>query len=132
MGFRNHLHVCQHCGVVHATSSSTGPRVCAVCKGFDFSEYSPEKYATWKLFGEFKRAVGKKEVRVRLADGATVGDALDGLLDRYSALAQLVGDPVERRSDVHLLLNHVDVGFADGLDSKLKADDELALFTPVA
>lgn len=37
MGFRNHLHVCQHCGVVHATSSSTGPEVCVVCEAFTFS-----------------------------------------------------------------------------------------------
>lgn len=39
MGDRNHLHVCQHCGVVHATSSSTGPEECVVCEAFTFSEY---------------------------------------------------------------------------------------------
>ena len=39
MGDRNHLHVCQHCGVVHATSSSTGPEACVVCEAFTFSEY---------------------------------------------------------------------------------------------
>ncbi|AUV80402.1 hypothetical protein C2R22_00980 [Salinigranum rubrum] len=39
MGNRNHLHVCQHCGVVHATASSTGPRTCVVCDAFTFSEY---------------------------------------------------------------------------------------------
>lgn len=37
MGYRNHLHVCQHCGVVHATSSSTGPEACVVCEAFTFS-----------------------------------------------------------------------------------------------
>lgn len=41
MGYRNHLHVCQHCGVVHATSSSTGPEACVVCEAFTFSEYEP-------------------------------------------------------------------------------------------
>jgi predicted nucleic acid-binding Zn-ribbon protein len=40
MGNRNHLHVCQHCGVVHATASSTGPRACVVCDAFTFSEYA--------------------------------------------------------------------------------------------
>jgi hypothetical protein len=39
MGYRNHLHVCQHCGVVHATSSSTGPEECVVCEAITFSEY---------------------------------------------------------------------------------------------
>jgi hypothetical protein len=39
MGNRNHLHVCQHCGVVHATASPTGPKTCVVCDAFTFSEY---------------------------------------------------------------------------------------------
>lgn len=43
MGYRNHLHVCQHCGIVHATSSSTGPKKCVVCDAFTFSEYEPNE-----------------------------------------------------------------------------------------
>lgn len=39
MGYRNHLHVCQHCGVVHATASSTSPEACVVCEAFTFSPY---------------------------------------------------------------------------------------------
>lgn len=39
MGYRNYLHVCQHCGIVHATSSSAGPKKCGVCDAFTFSEY---------------------------------------------------------------------------------------------
>jgi predicted nucleic acid-binding Zn-ribbon protein len=39
MGNRNHLHVCQHCGVVHATSSTTGLERCVVCEAFTFSVY---------------------------------------------------------------------------------------------
>lgn len=39
MGYRNHLHICQHCGVVHATASSTGPETCGVCDAFTFSPY---------------------------------------------------------------------------------------------
>ena len=37
MGYRNHLHVCQHCGVVHATASPTPPAACVVCDAFTFS-----------------------------------------------------------------------------------------------
>lgn len=43
MGYRNYLHVCQHCGIVHATSSSTGPKKCVVCDAFTFSEYEPNR-----------------------------------------------------------------------------------------
>ncbi|WP_144903218.1 hypothetical protein [Halobellus captivus] len=39
MGDRNHLHVCRHCGLVHATSSSTAPESCTVCKALTFSQY---------------------------------------------------------------------------------------------
>jgi len=42
MGNRNHLHVCQRCGIVQATSSSTAPRRCFVCDGLTFSEYEPD------------------------------------------------------------------------------------------
>lgn len=41
MGNRNVLHVCQHCGIVHATSSSTAPEACFVCEAFTFSLYGP-------------------------------------------------------------------------------------------
>lgn len=44
MGHRNYLHVCQHCGIVHATSSSTGPKKCVVCDAFTFSEYEPNEF----------------------------------------------------------------------------------------
>ncbi|AKU06752.1 MULTISPECIES: hypothetical protein [Haloferax] len=37
MGDRNHLHVCQHCGVVHATASPTAPEACVVCEALTFS-----------------------------------------------------------------------------------------------
>lgn len=39
MGYRTHLHVCQHCGIVQATASATAPRKCVVCEAFTFSEY---------------------------------------------------------------------------------------------
>ncbi len=42
MGYRNHLHVCQHCGIVHATASATSPTECVVCEGLTFSEYESE------------------------------------------------------------------------------------------
>lgn len=49
MGNRNHLHVCQHCGVVHATSSSTGPRKCVACDAFTFSECEPNGFLRERL-----------------------------------------------------------------------------------
>ncbi|WP_435319653.1 ubiquitin-like small modifier protein 1 [Haloarchaeobius sp. TZWSO28] len=134
MGFRNHLHVCQHCGVVHATSSSTGPRRCAVCDDYDFSAYHPESHVEWKLFGEFKHAVGKKSVAVEVEDGATVADALHLLLDTYPTIAGTVFDDAgEFRPGVHLVVNHDDVTYDDDrFTAPLHDHDELGLFAAVA
>lgn len=40
MGYRNHLFVCQHCGVVKATASETPPEACVVCEARTFSPYA--------------------------------------------------------------------------------------------
>lgn len=43
MGYRTHLHICQHCGTVQATASETSPKKCVVCDGITFSgHYSNE------------------------------------------------------------------------------------------
>jgi hypothetical protein len=52
MGNRNHLHVCQHCGVVHATSSSTAPKRCIACDAFVFSEYEPNGFLHERIVSE--------------------------------------------------------------------------------
>ncbi|WP_416841085.1 hypothetical protein [Haloferax sp. DFSO52] len=39
MGYRTHLHICQHCGIVQATASETSPKRCIVCAGVNFSEH---------------------------------------------------------------------------------------------
>ncbi|WP_439027685.1 ubiquitin-like small modifier protein 1 [Haloarchaeobius sp. DT45] len=134
MGFRNHLHVCQHCGVVHATSSSTGPRRCAVCDDRDFSEYHPENHVEWKLFGDFKHRIGKKSVDIEVEDGATVGDALDRLLDAYPVLeGEVFDDAGNLQQGVHLVLNHDDVTVDDDrFAARLHDHDELGLFASVA
>lgn len=49
MANRNHLHVCRHCGIVHATSSSKGPRKCMVCDEANFSEYEPDGFLRDKM-----------------------------------------------------------------------------------
>lgn len=46
MGDKNHLHVCRHCGVVHATATTTPPRECIVCAAITFSQYQPEATQT--------------------------------------------------------------------------------------
>lgn len=52
MSNRNHLHVCQHCGIVHATASTTSPERCFVCRALTFSEYELNNVLRERRTGE--------------------------------------------------------------------------------
>jgi molybdopterin converting factor small subunit len=129
MGCRNHLHVCQHCGVVHATASTIGPNRCMGCNEQHFSEYVPANTVTWDLYSEFKRAVGERPVRVDIETPATARDALAVLVDRHPGLDGLVFDDDRLLVRGVHVLNHGDVMAADGLDTPVHTGDELGLFT---
>ena len=87
----------------------------------------------WKLFADLAEAAGESEPTVDAADAATVGDALDALLDAYPGLAARVLDEEgDLRGHVNLLRNGRDVREREGLDTPVDDDDELALFPPVS
>ncbi|MFC7096493.1 ubiquitin-like small modifier protein 1 [Halobaculum marinum] len=131
MGYRNHLHVCQHCGVVQATASQVGPNRCIVCGERNFSEYVPANTVTLRLYSDFKRAVGERSVDVDIQTPATVRDVLEELVAAHPDLAQNVfGDDGGLAGGTHVIHNHEDVTAVDGVDTPVHTGDELALFTP--
>lgn len=82
----------------------------------------------WKLFADLAEAAGDRTVEVE-ADGDTVGDALDALLEAKPALSgRVLDENDELRDHVNLLRN----GSAVDLDATVEAGDELALFPPVS
>ncbi|QLG63101.1 ubiquitin-like small modifier protein 1 [Halorarum salinum] len=86
----------------------------------------------WKLFADLAEAAGTREPDVAVGDADTAGEALDALLDAHPALAERVLDGQGRlRDHVNLLRNGKNVG-AEGLDTPIEPDDELALFPPVS
>ena len=87
-----------------------------------------------KLFADLAEAAGEKRVDLDLDGGATVGEAVDALVVAYPGLAERVladdGSLVDR---VNVLRNGENVfAAADGLETPVDEDDDLALFPPVS
>lgn len=83
----------------------------------------------WKLFADLAEAAGERTVEVDLAEGATVGDALDALLDAKPALKErALDEDGHLRDHVNLLRNGENADQSD----ELAMGDELALFPPVS
>ncbi|WP_254528068.1 ubiquitin-like small modifier protein 1 [Natrinema gelatinilyticum] len=88
----------------------------------------------WKLFADLAERAGNKQVTVDASAGDTVGDALEQLLDDAPALEdRVLDDDGELRSQINVLRNGTNVLVeAEGLETELDGDDELALFPPVS
>lgn len=87
----------------------------------------------WKLFADLADVAGDREVDVAVEGQATVGEALDALLEARPALRERVlDDSDELHSHLTVLRNGADVANEDGLATPVDADDELALLPPVS
>ncbi|QSG09147.1 ubiquitin-like small modifier protein 1 [Halapricum desulfuricans] len=87
----------------------------------------------WKLFANLAEAAGQKEVEIDLDGGATVDDALAVLFDRHPELKAEVHEDGELAEHIRLLVDGEDpFETADGYETTLERDAELALFPPVS
>jgi len=87
----------------------------------------------WKLFADLAEVAGDREIRVDVDPGSSVGDALDELFDARPALRDRVLDDAGEVADhINVLRNGESVHAAEGLETRLEAGDELALFPPVS
>lgn len=85
----------------------------------------------WRLFADLADAAGSRRVAVD-GEPATVGEALDALLEAHPVLRERVLDETGELEDhVNLLVNGAAVTDG-GLDAPVKPGDELALFPPVS
>lgn len=87
----------------------------------------------WRLFADLAETAGARRVSVA-ADGVeTVGDALEALFEAHPSLRDRVLDADGALVDhVNILLNGEGINTADGLETPVTSDDELALFPPVS
>lgn len=87
-----------------------------------------------KLFADLAEVAGEKHVSLELNDGATVADAIDALVDAHPGLAERILDENrELREHFNVLQNGQNVfAVANGLETPVDGDDELAVFPPVS
>jgi sulfur-carrier protein len=79
------------------------------------------------------REVMDAEVRIDLAEGATIRLLLAELTGRYGGLSDLLfSAPDTLRDLVNILKNGRNIYFLEGLDTPLEDGDITALFPPVA
>ncbi|MFC3477311.1 ubiquitin-like small modifier protein 1 [Halobacterium litoreum] len=88
----------------------------------------------WKLFADLAEVGGDKHVDVAVGADATVGDALDALLDARPALRdRVLTEDGDLRPHVNVLHNGENVRTeGDGLAQSVESGDELAMFPPVS
>lgn len=87
----------------------------------------------WRLFADLAEAAGDRRVTVDVDGEATVADALDALVAAEPALEDLVLEGGRLAEHLTILRNGRNVATeAEGLDTPIEPDDELALFPPVS
>jgi molybdopterin synthase sulfur carrier subunit len=85
------------------------------------------------LFANLAEVAGGKEVDLDLEAGATVDEALSALFERHPELESEVRENGDLADHIRLLVDGADpFEMAEGYETALDADAELALFPPVS
>ena len=84
---------------------------------------------TVKLFGNLRRDANALEI---IAPGETVRAVLQSLCAGNAALSSAIFDGAHLRAHLRVLVNGRDVELAQGLDTPLEAQDQIAIFPPIA
>ena len=65
-------------------------------------------------------------------EGASVGEALDALYDRYDGLRDRITEDGELRRFVNVYVGGEDIRFGEGLDTPVENGDEITILPAVA
>ena len=85
--------------------------------------------ARGKLFGNLRDYAGAHEIE---GGGATVNQVLNGLCDEYPGLRDAIFDGDRLLPHVRVMIDGRDIELDQGLDTPIGADDQLAIFPPIA
>ncbi|MFW6317080.1 MAG: ubiquitin-like small modifier protein 1 [Halorubrum sp.] len=87
-----------------------------------------------KLFADLAEVAGEKHVDLDLDDGATVTDVVEALVETHPALGdRILDEDGTLQGHFNVLRNGANVfATADGMETTVETDDELALFPPVS
>ena len=81
-----------------------------------------------KLFGNLRRHAGEAVVT---ASGGTVWDVLETLFAQYPTLKSAIIDDGQLRPHIRVMVNDRDSELADGLETAVSANDQIAIFPPI-
>ena len=81
------------------------------------------------LFGNLRRLAGVSQAQ---ASGATVRHVIETLCVGNAALRDAILHRDTLRAHVRVMVNGYDVELAQGLDTLVRADDQIAIFPPIA
>jgi molybdopterin synthase sulfur carrier subunit len=83
-----------------------------------------------KIPSQLRQATaGEAQARV---DGATVGEALDALYERYGELRSRIAEDGGLRRFVNVYVDGEDIRFLDGLDTAVEDGNEITILPAVA
>lgn len=82
-----------------------------------------------KLFGGLRQKAGSAE---KVSSGATVREALENLCSGNDALQAAIFSGDELQAHIRIMVNGHDSELAQGLDTTVTDDDEIAVFPPIA
>lgn len=82
-----------------------------------------------KLFGGLRQKAGDKELT---ASGTTIREALEDLCSANDALRAAIFTGDELRPHVRVMVNGRDSELAQGLETAVTDEDEIAIFPPIA
>ena len=78
------------------------------------------------------RSVTGGESEAAVEDVATVGEALDGLYDRFDGLRERIAVDGDLRRFVNVYVGGEDIRFLEGLDTPVEDGDEVTILPAVA
>ncbi len=82
-----------------------------------------------KLFGRLRQVAGSAEQEV---SGATVREALENICAGNETLRAAIFDGNVLHSHVRVMVNGRDCELAQGLETPVSANDQIAVFPPIA
>jgi len=78
------------------------------------------------------RAVTGGESEATVDEATTVGEALDGLYERFDGLRDRIAEDGSLRRFVNVYVGGEDIRFLDGLDTTVEDGDEVTILPAVA
>jgi molybdopterin synthase sulfur carrier subunit len=85
--------------------------------------------ATVKLFGNLRNYIDRSTLQI---PGANIQLVLDQLCDHHPPLCDVVFEKGNLKPHFKIMINGHDITLANGLDTPVSEDDQIAIFPPIA